>query len=387
VDYFKKSAGMAVISSEQREALGKLLAAFIKAIRAYTKNTLTGIEGKATWDEHLYNCLHSSQKMLWESALKDGADPEEQVDYGHLKAFAIHHKHLLRDDFGKNVNRLPTWFDEINDIRTGWAHHKAIGYDDFIRGLGNIKRIAEALGEEDIWRQVEELSAMKAEPDEEPNHTEKEESMEAAPELTPVTAAPPKDVFEEVVLDELDEKLLNHFRGYVVKKDLVRTVKIGANVPVFVLEYLIAGTCSTNDPEKIKAGMANVRKILSDHYVNPEESSLIHSKIKEQGRYKIIDKISVHLDSKRDTYWATLQNSNIKNANISETLVREHEKMLMGGIWAIIDVEYDPSIMSGSVIYPFCVEEIRPIQLSTFDNSKFIEKRKNLPNRNGWTPF
>ncbi|MCB9352385.1 MAG: protease Lon-related BREX system protein BrxL [Lewinellaceae bacterium] len=202
--------------------------------------------------------------------------------------------------------------------------------------------------------------------------------MAEEPELTPTTVAPPKDALEEVVLDELDEKLLDHFRGYVVKKDLVRTVKIGANVPVFVLEYLIASTSSTNDPEKIKAGMANVKQILSDHYVNPEESSLIHSKIKEQGRYKIIDKISVRLDPKRDTYWATLQNSNIKNANIPGTLVHEHEKMLLGGIWAIIDVEYDPNIMIGSTIYPFCIEEIRPIQLSSFDNSKFINKRKEF---------
>lgn len=180
------------------------------------------------------------------------------------------------------------------------------------------------------------------------------------------------------VLNELDFKLLDHFRGYVVRKDLVHSVKVGANVPVFVLEYLIANSCSTNDEEKIHIGMENVKKILSQHYVNPEESSLIHSKIREKGRYKIIDKISVELDSKKDIYWAKLQNSNIKNGNIHDELVKEHDKMLMGGIWAIIDVEYDPDIKIGQNIFPFVITEIKPIQLSSFDNSKIINKRKEF---------
>ncbi|AET25715.1 TPA: protease Lon-related BREX system protein BrxL [Vibrio cholerae] len=185
------------------------------------------------------------------------------------------------------------------------------------------------------------------------------------------------------VLNDLDHKLLEHFRGYVVKKDLVRMVKVGANVPVFVLEYLIANSCSTDDEEKIKVGMENVKKILSEHYVNPEESSLIHSKIREKGRFKIIDKISVKLDSKKDIYWAQLQNSNINNGNIRDGLVKEHEKMLMGGIWAIIDVEYDPDIRIGQNIYPFVVTNIKPIQLSTFDNSKIIQKRNEF-SRDEW---
>ena len=158
-----------------------------------------------------------------------------------------------------------------------------------------------------------------------------------------------------IVLNDLDNKLLDNFRGFVVKKDLVLTVKVGANVPVFVLEYLIANSCSTDDEQKIKEGMDNVKRILSQHYVNPEESSLIHSKIREQGSYKIIDKISVTLEAKKDKYWASLQNSNIKNANIPNELINEHDKMLMGGIWAIIDVEYDANIKIRQNIYPFVI--------------------------------
>jgi len=181
-----------------------------------------------------------------------------------------------------------------------------------------------------------------------------------------------------ILLDDLDKKLIDNFRGYVVKKDLVLSLKVGANVPVFVLEYLIANSCSTNDEEKIREGMENVKKILSEHYVNPEESSLIHSKIREKGKYKIIDKISVRLDSKKDKYWAQLLNSNVKDANISDALVNQHDKMMLGGVWAIIDVEYDPNIKIGSNIYPFVIQNIKPIQLSSFDNNKIIEKRKEF---------
>jgi ATP-dependent Lon protease len=184
-------------------------------------------------------------------------------------------------------------------------------------------------------------------------------------------------------LIDLDKKLLEHFRGYVVRKDLVRSVKVGANVPIFVLEYLIANSCSTDDEEQIRKGMENVKKVLSEHYVNPEESSLIHSKIREKGRYKIIDKISVTLDSGKNMYWATLLNSNIKNGNINDNLVTQHEKMMLGGIWAIIDIEYDPNIMIGSTIYPFVITDIKPIQLSSFDNQKVLAKRKEF-NKKEW---
>lgn len=181
-----------------------------------------------------------------------------------------------------------------------------------------------------------------------------------------------------IVLDDLDKKSLDHFRGFVVKKDLVGIIKGGANVPAFVLEYLLANTCSTEDEEKLKEGMENVKKILRDHYVNPEESTLIQSKLREKGRYKIIDKVSVELDPQRDRYWANISNSNIKKANISDELVKTHEKLLLGGIWAIIDMEYDPMITIGNTVFPFVVRDIKPIQLSSFENSKVTNNRKDF---------
>jgi len=181
-----------------------------------------------------------------------------------------------------------------------------------------------------------------------------------------------------IVLDDLDKKALEHFRGFVVKKDLVGIIKGGANVPAFVLEYLLANTCSTDDEEKLKEGLENVKTILKDHYVNPEESALIQSKLREKGRYKIIDKISATLDFKNDRYSAHIFNSNIKNANISDDLIKQHEKLLLGGIWAIIEMEYDPLVTVGNSVFPFVVRDIKPIQLSSFDHSKIINKRKEF---------
>ncbi len=179
---------------------------------------------------------------------------------------------------------------------------------------------------------------------------------------------------------DLDNKLLNLFQGFVVRKDIVRSIKGSANVPVFVLEYLLANSCSTDDEDKIKEGVAHVQRILHDHYVNPDEADLLKAKIRETGHYKIIDKISVKLDPAKDKYWAEMSNLNVRDANIDDSIVGSHEKLMTGGIWAIIDVEYDPSQTIGSKIYPFVVSKIRPIQLSNFDDSRVRKCRTDFSN-------
>jgi len=181
-----------------------------------------------------------------------------------------------------------------------------------------------------------------------------------------------------IVLDSLDKKVFEHFRGFVVKKDLVRELKLGDNVPVFVLEYLLANSCSTTDEEQLQKGIKNVKKILHDHYVIPEEAGKVQSKIRETQSYTIIDRIEVNLDSTKDKYWAHLLNSNIRHANIDDYLVVQHDKLLMGGIWAIIDLTYDPEIKFGNKIFPFVIKSIKPIQLSNFDGKKFKEGRTHF---------
>ena len=180
---------------------------------------------------------------------------------------------------------------------------------------------------------------------------------------------------------DLDKKLLDAFQGYVVRKDIVRSVKGTANVPVFVLEYLLANSCSTDDEEKIKEGVENVQRVLREHYVNPDEANLVQAKIQQRGSYKVIDKISVRLDPSRDKYWAHLSNLNIKDANVSEDLVSSHEKLMTGGIWAIIDIDYDPLQTIGSRIYPFVISKIRPIQLSNFEEERIAKSREAFDNQ------
>lgn len=182
---------------------------------------------------------------------------------------------------------------------------------------------------------------------------------------------------------ELDKKLLEAFQGFVVRKDVVRSVKGTANVPVFVLEYLLANSCSTDDEEKIQQGIENVQRVLREHYVNPDEANLIQAKIRERGSYKVIDKISVRLDPSRDKYWAHLSNLNISDANISEALVTSHDKLMTGGIWAIVDIDYDSLQTIGNKIYPFVISKIRPIQLSNFDEEK-IKRARDQFNNEEW---
>jgi len=170
--------------------------------------------------------------------------------------------------------------------------------------------------------------------------------------------------------DDLDLKLLDYFNGLVVKKDLTHDLKAGVNVPSFVLEYLLANYCSTTDQEKLEKGVENVKEILRKHFVSPDQAGQIQRDMKANSRKKIIDRVSVRLDPSQDKYWAKLFNSNIKNVNIPEYFVEEHDKLLTGGIWAIIVVEYDPEIRHGSTIYPFVIDEIQPIQLSSFSDDK-----------------
>lgn len=123
-----------------------------------------------------------------------------------------------------------------------------------------------------------------------------------------------------------------------------------------------------------------MKNVLRKHYVNPDEANLIQAKIREEGTYKVIDKISVRLDASKDKYWAELSNLNIRDANIDDRIVTEHEKMMMGGIWAIVDITYDSTMAIGSKLYPFVVSKVRPIQLSSFDMSRISNNRKNFTN-------
>ena len=181
---------------------------------------------------------------------------------------------------------------------------------------------------------------------------------------------------------ELDQKALTEFSGRVVRKDLVQDIKSGVNVPTYVLEYLLGQYCATDDEEALKEGVETVKKILSKHYVRPDEAEFVKSEIRQTGRYRVIDKISVKLDENADAYFASFVNLGLKNVEVNEHLVSKHEKLLGGGIWAIVDLEYIPENAGGAGSL-FGIDEFKPIQISQMDIEEIKEGRANFT-RDEW---
>ena len=171
---------------------------------------------------------------------------------------------------------------------------------------------------------------------------------------------------------ELLEKLHTHFAGKIVRKDLTKKIKEGANVPVYVLEYLLGMYCASRDEEEIEAGVRNVKQILADNYVRPDEAQKIISKLRENGSYTVIDKISVKLNFKTDVYESEFSNLGIKNVPIAEKYVKEFERLLCGGIWCIVQMEYffDEADKNRC---PFVIRNLTPIQMPGLD----IDEVKN----------
>ncbi len=177
-------------------------------------------------------------------------------------------------------------------------------------------------------------------------------------------------------MNELDQKINAHFPGLVVRKDLVKTVKGNAIVPSYVLEYLLGQYCATNDEATIQTGIETVKEILRKHYVHRNEAGLVRSNIKEKGRYKVIDKISVALNDKTDAYEATFSNLGIKKVLVDSGTVKAHPKLLVSGVWCIADIEYE--FTEDKNACPWILSALKPIQLSHFDFDGYIEARKQF---------
>ncbi len=174
-------------------------------------------------------------------------------------------------------------------------------------------------------------------------------------------------------MSSLDDKINEHFAGYVVRKDLVKAVKGNAIVPTYVLEYLLGQYCATDDEASIQSGIETVKEILRKHYVHRNEAGLIQSTIKEKGRYKVIDQISVSLNEKTDSYEATFDNLGIKKVAVDSGTVKAHPKLLVTGVWSIADVQYEFS--EDSRTSPWMLETIKPIQIAKVNYESYKEAR------------
>jgi len=175
-----------------------------------------------------------------------------------------------------------------------------------------------------------------------------------------------------------DQKATNVFAGKVVRKDLVRKIKVGANVPVFVLEYLLGKYCATDDPAAIEAGVRVVNSTLAENFVRPDEANKAQSFVREHGSHTLIDKVKVRYLSDDDKYWAELVNFGHKYVHVPERYIREYDRLLMGGIWAQVNIRHDFDEDAKGKRSPFWIEEMKPIQLATFDLDEYCQGRSEF---------
>lgn len=176
---------------------------------------------------------------------------------------------------------------------------------------------------------------------------------------------------------DLNKKLNEYFAGRVVRKDLTKKIKEGANVPVYVLEYLLGMYCATDDADLIEEGVERVKKILAENFVRPDEAEKVKSKIRELGQYTVIDKLTVKLNAKKDLYEAEFSNLGLKGVPIAPYYVKEYDKLLSGGIWCILKMDYyfDEDVKDAS---PFNISNLNPIQMPNLDLDEIMEGRRQF---------
>ena len=175
----------------------------------------------------------------------------------------------------------------------------------------------------------------------------------------------------------IKSKLRQNFDGKIVRKDLTKKIKEGANVPVYVLEFLLGQYCSSDDPDIIEEGVENVKRILADNFVRPDEAQKILSVLRQRGSYTVIDKITVNLNIKRDFYEAEFSNLGLKNIPIDEEYPAKFDRLLCGGIWCIVqlDYEYMEEDRNGT---PISIRKLTPIQMPHVDIEELKQGRKEF---------
>lgn len=177
-------------------------------------------------------------------------------------------------------------------------------------------------------------------------------------------------------MQNLNDKINTHFAGKVVRKDLTKLVKGNAIVPTYVLEYLLGQYCATDDEETIIQGVETVKSIIAKHFVHREESQIIKSIIREKGSHRIIDKVAVQLNDRQDRYEASFANLGLNRIPISDSIIKEHQKLLSSGVWCILTLGYSPAEERDHI--PWFVESLKPIQVSNVDIEDYKSTRKQF---------
>lgn len=183
-------------------------------------------------------------------------------------------------------------------------------------------------------------------------------------------------------MDALDRLANEAYAGRVVRKDLVRQVKVGANVPVYVLEFLLGKYCASDDPAAIATGLEVVNQSLRENFIRPDESEKAKAELKRKGQHRLIDKVDVRLVPSEDKFWAHLANFGDKYVNIPEEVVYKYERLLGGGAWCQLDLIYNVADDEEKK-RPFYIRALKPIQVAAFDMDEYVEGRKRFT-RDEW---
>jgi len=178
-------------------------------------------------------------------------------------------------------------------------------------------------------------------------------------------------------LDDLDRKLNEVFSGKVVRKDLLHQIKGGENVPSYVLEYLLGKYCASDNEEEIRIGVDAVKETLATNYFRHDEANKAQSMVEQKGRHRFIDRVEVRYLPSENKYWASMDHFGFTKIHIAEDFYRRYERLLEGGVWAVIDVEFRLS-EEGKKDSPFHVVDLKPIQLARFDLDEFLEGRLSM---------
>src|SRR5262245_36636064 len=181
-------------------------------------------------------------------------------------------------------------------------------------------------------------------------------------------------------MDALDQKLNATFDGKVLRKDLLHRIKKGTNVPTFVLEFLLARFCASDNQAELDAGMEAVLATLQDNYVRPDEANAAQSRVATTGKHRFIDKVHVRYVEKEKRHWAALENFNSQRIAIGQKFYKDNDRLLEGGIWAEVTIAHNDIDEDD---YAFYVEELRPIQLSKFDFEQYGQGRSTFT-RDEW---
>ncbi len=352
----------------------------------YVCEVLKDHYGDSWWIDGVFNKLSEVQTR----DLPDSGDYEDLVNSLDVRRglllLDLNWSDVFRDKASKNGPGLLVgargWSKELYATASKSAHIGGVDFDDrdAARALDSMYRLCNCFDQE-VASQIDDLHKLvtgqlvprqSSEEESKKNTTEEEEQIMTTSVLSNGSSEPGSAVFIDV------KRLVDCFNGYIVRKDLTKKIKEGANVPIFVLEFLLGSHCSSDNEDEIKEGMEIVKKKLSELYIRPDEAERVKSNIREAEKgYPIIDKVSVYLDYKKDLYMASFLSLGLSHVPIHRDIVVDNPRLLSGGIWCIVTFDY--SFIEGEqVINPFKITRLSPIQIPFVDVDDYIAQRKNF---------